>query len=788
MSKHHRGWLVLSVFALVTFASQTQGNASNRHQASMEIISTRASSFLHAKLNDAERAAIKSTTTGQWISCKPAPEGLCDSDKHPLEQDTACHLSAKFVQFLLEDSEVQRLVGTNGIRFCGVSIDGNLDLVDSNTAYPIQLRSSSIAQGINLQRAILKSLDLSNSELGPIQAGYAIVQGDILLNDCIATGINLYGAKITGDVYATNAQLKQPPEDGPPGLRGRAFTAERVHIDGDVFLDYSSAFGEVLFDDARVKGYLSISDASLENPGGVAFTANAAHVGGWLLLDRTSATGTLNLDRSEIGGGVGAVGACFRSRVQPAFSAFSSTLGLSVELTPSTVSKSTSAKTLAVCSAQTGNAVPTPSSKACSDGSSVQPAEQPFTVFGRLDFSGAHIGTDFNAPGAIFHNQGDVALTLFKAQIGRSVLLNSNAKVEGIIDLRQIGVSDNLDLSFGYFEAQQSERFGNVEILATGARIDGVANLENLETNGEVIFDDSKIEVLSLKSARFDDLGLDDTHAPPIGLSAHRALIKQSLIWRKVLLGHHTVLDLADAGIGRLAIDDVSSWPSFGNLVVNGMTETGEPKQWAPNELQAKLRWLRHQSSSEPYEALAKLMKDSGREDDAVEVLIAKEDAADVDRSWVWRFFDKLFRMSMGYGYSPLELLWPAIILVAFGSVLTSLAYRARIIVPVDKDAYYVFRSNGLAPRYYPRFNSGLFSCETFIPLINLNQVSNWHVNTLLTSKRPVVLFRGLKKVRYKFGRRFGSIVALYLWIETLSGWVIATLLVAAFSELIRKT
>jgi hypothetical protein len=79
----------------------------------------------------------------------------------------------------------------------------------------------------------------------------------------------------------------------------------------------------------------------------------------------------------------------------------------------------------------------------------------------------------------------------------------------------------------------------------------------------------------------------------------------------------------------RQLSDDEASWPTPGNLQLDGFVYTAIVA--GPADAATRLRWLARQPPRsfrpQPYEQLAKVLRESGHEDDAIRVLIAKERA-----------------------------------------------------------------------------------------------------------------------------------------------------------------
>src|SRR5208283_4030676 len=88
-------------------------------------------------------------------------------------------------------------------------------------------------------------------------------------------------------------------------------------------------------------------------------------------------------------------------------------------------------------------------------------------------------------------------------------------------------------------------------------------------------------------------------------------------------------LNLAHAQVGQL-VDDESSWPEAGLLIIDGFTYKTLAGDSIPT-LHQRLRWInlqpRHSYSFQPYEHLAKIYRQMGNESYAKSVLYEKREA-----------------------------------------------------------------------------------------------------------------------------------------------------------------
>src|SRR5262249_50866867 len=133
-------------------------------------------------------------------------------------------------------------------------------------------------------------------------------------------------------------------------------------------------------------------------------------------------------------------------------------------------------------------------------------------------------------------------------------------------------------------------------------------------------------------------------------------------------------------------IDDEQSWPKPGNLNIDGFTYTGlelRPVRLTPREnVTKRLRWLALQPPGfhpQPYRQLAKVLRESGDEPGAIQVLIAEEDARYRQGGLLGRFEGAFLKATIGYGYRPLRTVGWSLLVVLFGWSVVWAAKRAGV-------------------------------------------------------------------------------------------------------------
>jgi hypothetical protein len=220
------------------------------------------------------------------------------------------------------------------------------------------------------------------------------------------------------------------------------------------------------------------------------------------------------------------------------------------------------------------------------------------------------------------------------------------------------------------------------------------------------------------------------------------------------------------------------SWPESGGLLLDGLEYKnmfiGPPFH---GNWRKFLEWLRLQPREprvlQPYDQLAKVLKESGYEREATEVLIAKQD--DLRRygelGWWAKFANCVLGFTIRHGYKPHLAFYGMLFFLLLGTVCFQAGYWCHLVT----------RSNNLANvpiarADYPKFQAFVYSLDTFLPIVDLYQKGYWlpnanHGDNVI----PGVRFR------------WGGLLRIYFWVHIIFGWILTTLWVAGFIGIIRR-
>jgi hypothetical protein len=277
------------------------------------------------------------------------------------------------------------------------------------------------------------------------------------------------------------------------------------------------------------------------------------------------------------------------------------------------------------------------------------------------------------------------------------------------------------------------------------------------------------------------------------GLIAEHATAGR-LLWTDVTTNPQTMLSLANMRT-RILIDNQISWPARGNLPLDGFTYEAIGFI-SPADAVSRLNWLDLQPdayfSFQPYEQLIRVLREKGDEGGARTVYIEKRRAirkrgslAKMAQFWSW-FLD----WSIRYGYETWRALIGAVLIVLIGALMfwvwswkmqTQLAQTLAVkpakqetvkgSSDVSRDLATVARgSESRTLRDCDQFASSFFySLDVFLPFGDLH----------LKKAHPL-------QARHPEDWGF-YVFELWYVFEMVSGWVVAGLIAAALTGLIRR-
>ncbi|WP_328298157.1 oxidoreductase [Streptomyces sp. NBC_00435] len=336
-------------------------------------------------------------------------------------------------------------------------------------------------------------------------------------------------------------------------------------------------------------------------------------------------------------------------------------------------------------------------------------------TYGELSLRGAKVGVSMNLRGASLRNpNGRRALNAPQLTVERTLYLTSIALGH------TPGDSDSSTPPYG---------LGYTPVRGQRA--------QPFECRGGLRLDDGRFgDAVDFYGARFtltedQEVSLRRIHTPEL-----RFVGERPERGRVVLSGARVVK----------LVDTSTSWPGPGRVAIEGFGyENLAPRGHFPAA--RRLEWVEAATSEyspEPYERLAAVLRASGEDADAREVLLAKQRRRRATLPPALRAWGYLQDWTVVYGYRPgRAALWMTVLWAA-GAVL--------------------FRLHGEPPAIkadeHPDWDAALFALDLLLPVIDLGQQDQWKL-------------RG--------GWQWGAAALVVL------GWILATTVAAGASRLLRR-
>ncbi|BCM66259.1 MULTISPECIES: hypothetical protein [Streptomyces] len=261
--------------------------------------------------------------------------------------------------------------------------------------------------------------------------------------------------------------------------------------------------------------------------------------------------------------------------------------------------------------------------------------------------------------------------------------------------------------------------------------------IQRFECRGGVRLDDGRFgDAVDLERARFtftddQELSLRRVQTPELRFLGDKP--------------EHGKVVLSGARVVNL-VDRASSWPDAGRLHMGGFTYENLVPQ-GPFPLTERLDWVAAATAEyapEPYERLAAVLKAAGEDEDAREVLLAKQRRRRETLPLAAKFWGFLQDWAVAYGYRPgRALVWMAVLWAA-----GTLAFAHADHPPLNSGGH-------------PVWSPALFTLDLLLPVIDLGQAGQWQL-------------RG--------GWQWLAAAMILL------GWVLATAVAAGATRLLRRS
>jgi hypothetical protein len=425
------------------------------------------------------------------------------------------------------------------------------------------------------------------------------------------------------------------------------------------------------------------------------------------------------------------------------------------------------------------------------------------TVDGLIALKGARIEGDLVFDGANLVNSGEVCIAAERIAV-RGGAFFRGANLEGELVLSGGRVGGHLDLVGATihrpdsFAVEANSVTVGGDIAMRHATVTGSFDLQTARVGGD----------LDLSGAALSAPG-------SMALNLDRTKVVAAFFLRQGARIDGT-LSLAGAELGAI-LDEPASWPAKGDLMLNRCLYGA--LLGAATDAEPRLDWLARQTPSrwgedfwpQPYEHLAKVLREMGHDDDARTVLMEKERLSRLARRArtpnpmrraLLLVNDTFLGLTTGYGRMPLLALVWMFVLWALGTMLYAhletvgalRPYSAVILrspewvlcsVPEGERLFMVslgVERDGLAlpgqtqmacylqqpeADAFPKFNAPMLSAEAIIPGLGVGQKDIWSPDT-----RTAIGY---------FGKWF-------TYFQTIAGLALGLLAVAGFSGIVKSS
>lgn len=525
----------------------------------------------------------------------------------------------------------------------------------------------------------------------------------------------------------------------PPLLIENCQVDKAVHLRNGFW-----AAGGVRLRATTIGGALDLSRARLWGRDGEALHAPYVRVGLACGLDGLRAQGALNFEFAQIGANFGTAQGC---RVEGGVNLYGATIQGSLSLSGSIVTSNRSGYPAVNLerSVIAGNVllrgVPTAAnSRGASNphGFRQKNGVRLFVAVGAVKMLGAKIGGDLDFSGAQLLGGFQTAVNLRSVQIGRNVFFTpTTPPVAPLIPCR----------SFGCVDVQQATIGGD------------------LTCSGAILLN-SKGESLDLRWAKVAGVTRFDRSEATEG--------------RHTKFRTSGGLRLDNANLGKI-VDDRECWPSREKLVLDGLSYNAISQI----DIQTRIVWLERQKHSgrvslQPYEKLALILRQSGHEEDARKVAIAKQNAYGKTLPWGRRQLHKVYGATIRYGYRPHFCAIYAPFFIAF-AYFTFSNGGAELMRPTKEQAQQQWAEHRTRPKGYPEFagnqlDYALYAIESFIPGTNFKVREYWEADESATCTPD------------SWTTKCGLALKIYLAFHALIGAVISALVAAGLAGITRRS
>jgi hypothetical protein len=708
----------------------------------------------------------------------------------------ACLISATFLRWFLLEAIAAAETPVFRFELHNCTVKGLLNLSRAFLAVTLCFRRCHFPDGVDLTETQAGSFEMIGGSAAFIHANRMLAEGSVVLGAPVGTegrftierDLRLTGAQIRGNLDLRRCRLGRA---NTPGRNTLAMRADGLAVDGTALLSGGfRATGQVSLNGARIARNLNCSGAVLRNPGGYSLSAAGAHIAG-SLYTRTGfrSHGAFRLEGTRIIGDWKAGAAHFMAAASRK-PGWKRTDGNSLELR-----------------AIIANGLTVLASVMLDDGCRVQ---------GTVDLLNAKIGSDFKCNSAIFDFPGEEMLYADGISISGAFFLGE-ARVNGLLRLVQATIGQGLfangttfDLT-GRFEDRLGELSVSAEeiglnicgIFAPASKLSGSFYwrrirkipdptghrrllLSILDSKAEAVEDDREswdlLDQIDVRNCRYETIAdltgdtmwradlLDRAYAPLNYGRGFRLRSDQtkdrSVIWSKVepFCRSLEMLWLGRRGMGS----------------------------------RERLEYAIMTFAPQPYIQLARVVRRAGYEAAANDIIVRMErNRTRYSGFGRWRQLGRWVTDGLvRHGFSPLRPVWLLLIWTAISAVFFEYGFANRRIVPTHENLEHYSERDWKPGNERYEFNPVIYALDTLVPLIDLNQKKNWHVEPLPSQPDKAASIELEMQLHVSVltavGRLLDSLpnepLGWLVLFNTFFGWVLTTFLAAGVTGVLRSS
>ena len=688
-------------------------------------------------LTSLEELLVEHVACGEWLDLAVGGEAIDEAAMRSWGDSQTCRGA------VIRDILRGRLVADpdpHGLRLRGARIAGRLDLQDLATNVHLELQDCLLEEGVCARRARLAGLVLTGCHIEhpaePPLDGVRLTCSVLGLDRIRVIGhaglgaVRLSGAQIGGRLDCAGAELSN---DSGPALLADGLQVSRGMFLRDGFTATGSGeAGAVRLAGAHVGRQLDCTGADLRNDSGPALIADGLEVGQDMQCDRLTADGGVVLG-GHIGRLLSFEGAALNNRGGIALSSD----GLRVDGT-----------------------------MFCRNG---------FTAQGEIRLPGAQIGGRLYLDGARLSNPGGHALVASRLNVGQDMFCRNRGGpereqpflAEGVVDLRGAHIGGHFECDGAQLRSESGpalnadslhvdqDMYMRGRFTATGAGKAGAVRLSGARIGG---------------SLECDEAQLRNDSGP--ALYAYSLQVGQGMY----LGGGFTAtgggeegaaVNLTDARVGGKFVFALECLEhradSHRRLAVSGLTYADVPDTGSDGDWRDLLRQGTPGYAAQPYQQLAAGYRARGDDRQARQTLMAQRDdqLARTHASWRERWWGRITKVTLGYGYQPWRALWFLAAVVAVSCVLAV-----------------VLGAHGALAQTSTTATPGR-TC-TVVQRVSVGLDLNLPMGT------------SVARVDCDLAKDSASATAAWLsavgWVLRLLAWVFAALFIAGFTSAVRKT